>query len=155
MTCEDLGLKPSTVKQAKFEYSLLGKIFNEGLDKEDLNEGLFKRLKNIEGKNKEQLKAIEDEGKKPLDAIKKITNKHLKSISYFSQLILEATALFEKIKNEKNTIDSEKHVCVKTDGIVFTLIILKLLLHLWQIFFRTKMDFKQKESDAPDKALPN
>ena len=94
MTCEDLGLKPSTVKQAKFEYSLLGKIFNEGLDKDDLNEGLFKRLKNIEGKNKEQLKAIEDEGKKPLDAIKKITNKHLKSISYFSQLILEATALF-------------------------------------------------------------
>ena len=55
-----------------------------------------------------------------MDAIKKITNKHLKSISYFSQLILE-----EKIKNEKNTIDSEKHVCVKTDGVVFTLIILK------------------------------
>ena len=60
-----------------------------------------------------------------MDAIKKITNKHLKSISYFSQLILEATALFEKIKNEKNAIDSEKHVFVKTDGIVFILIILK------------------------------
>ena len=125
MTCEDLGLKPSTVEQAKFECSLLGKIFNEGLDKDDQNKGLFKRLKNIEGKNEEQLKAIEDEGKKPLDAIKKITNKHLKSISCFSQLILEARALFEKIKNEKYSIDSEKHVCVKTNGIVFTLIILK------------------------------
>ena len=31
LTGEDLGLKPSTVKQAKFEYSPLGKIFNKGL----------------------------------------------------------------------------------------------------------------------------
>ena len=28
LTGEDLDLKPSTVEQAKFEYSLLGKIFN-------------------------------------------------------------------------------------------------------------------------------
>ena len=28
---EDLGIKPSTVEQAKFECSLLGKIFNKGL----------------------------------------------------------------------------------------------------------------------------
>ena len=51
MTCEDFGLKSSTVEEAKFEYSLLGKIFNEGLDKDDQKEGLFERLKNIEGKN--------------------------------------------------------------------------------------------------------
>ena len=51
LTCEDLDLKSSTVEEAKFEYSLLGKIFNEGLDKDDQNEGLFERLKNIEGKN--------------------------------------------------------------------------------------------------------
>ena len=30
---EDLGLKPSTVEQAKFEYSPLGKIVNKGLSK--------------------------------------------------------------------------------------------------------------------------
>ena len=30
LTGEDLGLKPSTVEQAKFEYSLLAKIFNKG-----------------------------------------------------------------------------------------------------------------------------
>ena len=29
LTSENLGLKPSTVDQAKFEYSLLGKIFNK------------------------------------------------------------------------------------------------------------------------------
>ena len=51
LTCEDLGLKSSTVEEAKFEYSLLDKIFNEGLDKDDQNEGLFERLKIIEGKN--------------------------------------------------------------------------------------------------------
>ena len=63
LTGEDLGLKPSTVEQAKFEYSPLGKIFNKELDKDDQKEGLFKRLKNIEDKNEKQLKAIEDHGK--------------------------------------------------------------------------------------------
>ena len=33
LTGDDLGLKPSTVEQAKFEYSPLGKRFNKGLDK--------------------------------------------------------------------------------------------------------------------------
>ena len=46
LTGEDLGLKPSTVEQAKFEYSPLGKIFNKGLDKDDLDKVLqnFKRV---------------------------------------------------------------------------------------------------------------
>ena len=65
LTGEDLGLKPSTVEQAKFEYSPLGNIFNEGLHKdEDKKEGILKRLKNNEDKNEKQLKAIEDHGKK-------------------------------------------------------------------------------------------
>ena len=52
LTGEDLGLKPSTVEQAKFEYSPLGKIFNKGLSEDDKKEGLFKRLKNIENAQK-------------------------------------------------------------------------------------------------------
>ena len=64
LTGEDLGLKPSTNEQAKFEYSSLGEIFNKGLDKDDKKEGLFKRLKNIEDKNEKQLKAIKDYRKK-------------------------------------------------------------------------------------------
>ena len=63
LTGEDLGLKPSTVEQAKFEYSPLGKIFNKGLDKDDQKEGLFKRLKNIEDKNEEQLKLLSNTNK--------------------------------------------------------------------------------------------
>ena len=42
------------VQKAKFEYSLLGRVFYKGLEKEDKKEGLLKRLKNIEDKNKEQ-----------------------------------------------------------------------------------------------------
>ena len=35
LTGEDLGFKPSTVAQAKFEYFPLGKIFNKGLSEDD------------------------------------------------------------------------------------------------------------------------
>ena len=47
---KNLGLKPSTVEQARFEYSPLGKIFNKGLKEEDKTERLLKRLKNTEDK---------------------------------------------------------------------------------------------------------
>ena len=85
LTGEDLGLKPSTVEQAKFEYSPLGKIFNKGLSEDDKKEGILKRRKNIEGKNEEQLKVIGDQGKKQLEEIKNtnIGSKPLKTISFF------------------------------------------------------------------------
>ena len=70
LTGEDLCLKPSTVEQAKFEYSPLGKIFNKGLSKDDKKEGLLEKIKNIECKNEEQLKAIEDQGKKDQKKLK-------------------------------------------------------------------------------------
>ena len=35
LTGEDLDLKPSTIEQAKFEYSPLSKTFNKGLDKDN------------------------------------------------------------------------------------------------------------------------
>ena len=63
LTGEDLGLKPSTIEQAKLEYSPLGKIFNKGLDKDDQKEGLFKRLKNIEDKDEEPLKLLSNTNK--------------------------------------------------------------------------------------------
>ena len=97
LTGEDLGLKPSTVEQTKFEYSPLDKVFSKGLKEGDKEEGLFKRLKNIEDKNEKQLEAIKNYVKKQLDRDSKL----LKSIGYFSQLIPEATELFERIKKEK------------------------------------------------------
>ena len=47
----------NAVEQARFEYSPLGKVFIDGLDKSDRNEGLLKRLKNIEDRNNNQLLA--------------------------------------------------------------------------------------------------
>ena len=55
---EDINLKPSTVEQAKFEYSQLGNIFNKGLDKEEEKEGILKRLESIKDKNEELLNAF-------------------------------------------------------------------------------------------------
>ena len=55
LTGEDLGLKPSIIEQAKFEYSPLGKVFNKVLSKNNKKEGLLKILKNIEDKNKKKI----------------------------------------------------------------------------------------------------
>ena len=63
LTREYLGLKLSTIEQAKFEYPPLGKIFNRGLNEDDKKEGSFKRLKNIEDKNEEQLKLFSNANK--------------------------------------------------------------------------------------------
>ena len=71
LTGEDLGYKPGVVEKAKFEYSPLGKVFNKGLDESDKKEGVLKRLKNIEGKNKDQLDVMKGQGEKQLDAIEK------------------------------------------------------------------------------------
>ena len=53
LTKKDLtkkGYKPDAVEKVKFEYSPIGKVFTDGLAKEDKSTkvGLFKRLKNIE-----------------------------------------------------------------------------------------------------------
>ena len=45
LTGEDLSLKPSTIDQAKFEYSLLGKVFNKGLSDEEKKRRAFKKIK--------------------------------------------------------------------------------------------------------------
>ena len=60
LTKKDLGYKPDGFEQAKFEYSPLGKVFTDGLDKSDKKEGLLKRLKNIEDKSNNQLLAIKN-----------------------------------------------------------------------------------------------
>ena len=69
LTGEDLGYQPNVLQEKKIDYSPLGKVFTKGLDKDDQEEGIFKRLKNIEGKNEQQLKVAEDQRNKQLDAI--------------------------------------------------------------------------------------
>ena len=71
LTGEDLDRKPSTVEEKRSEYSPMRKFFNRGLKEEDKKEGLLKRLRNIEDKNKEQLKTTEDQKKFKLKIISK------------------------------------------------------------------------------------
>ena len=59
LTVEDLGYRPNPVQKAKFEYSSLGQVFNKELDFNEKNQGLLKRLKNIEDKTNTLLRAIE------------------------------------------------------------------------------------------------
>ena len=51
-TVEDLGYKPSTAEQVKFDYPPLGKVFTKRLNKDDQGEELLKKLKNIENTQK-------------------------------------------------------------------------------------------------------
>ena len=45
LTGKDLDLKPSTVEQAKFEYSPMGKIFNKGLGDSDKKKDFLRGYK--------------------------------------------------------------------------------------------------------------
>ena len=105
LTGEDLGLKPSTVEQAKFEYSPLGKIFNKGLDKDDQKEGLFKRLKNIENaqknltssnNNDDDNESIYYTSKSKFDDKDKIDLKPLNVFDYLKNLSQEAKDLIDE-----------------------------------------------------------
>ena len=95
LTGEDLGLKPNTIEQAKFEYSPLGNIFNKGLSEEDKKEGLLKILKNIEDKNKVKNKA---------------QNKDIKEVTDFvdQALSFEARELIKEIKTIQKNVDYRK-----------------------------------------------
>ena len=95
MTGEDLGLKPSTTEQAKFEYFALGKVFNKGLSEDDKKEGLLKRLKNIEDKNKVK---------------NKVENKEIIEVTDFVDQPLgsKAKELINKIKIIQKNVDYRK-----------------------------------------------
>ena len=118
LTKKDLGYKPDAFEQAKFEYSPLGKVFTNGLDKFDKNEGLLKRLKNIEDKSNNQLLTIKNI---PRPAIKCKNNGNFsiddeyKTIQDFKQGLIDKNILiksgvkkFDKIINKwKQTKDKE------------------------------------------------
>ena len=102
-TGKDLGLKPSTIEQAKFEYSPLGKVFTKGLNKDDQKDGLFKRLENIKDSNSTQLQVIKDKGEQQLKELKNISkNKTLEAISEIGRKNNEANKILIDIKKINN-----------------------------------------------------
>ena len=127
LTKKDLGYKPDAFEQAKFEYSPLGKVFTDGLDKSNRKEGLLKKLKNIEDRSNNQLLTIKNI---PRPAIKGENNGDVndeyKTIQDFKQELIDKNILhldgvkrFDKIINKwKLTKDKEivyKNVDVKVN----------------------------------------
>ena len=89
LTGEDLGLRPSTVEQAKFEYSPLGKIFNKCLSEDDQKERILKRLENVNDKDEMILNTFNTTNKSSKN---KINNQSKK-------LIYNAEHSFAKLRN--------------------------------------------------------
>ena len=133
LTKKDLGYKPDALEQAKFEYLPLGEVFTDGLDKSDKNEGLLKRLKNIENKSNNQLLTIKNI---PRPAIKCENNGNVsdeyKTIQDFKQELINKNILklggvkkFDKIIDKwKQTKDKEtvyKNVDTKVNTKKFNL----------------------------------
>ena len=114
LTGEDVGPKPCTVEQAKFEYSPLGKIFNRGLNEIVQKEGLFKRLKKIENAQKNLINGIDSEHNEDKDQEKQqnkdIGLKPLDVFDYLKSLSQEVKDLMNEIEDAENDIDIYKLV---------------------------------------------
>ena len=108
----------STVGQAKFQYSPVGKIFNKGLDREEAKkEGLLKRLENIKETNLTQLQAIKDQGERQLRELKNIgKSRMLKAISEIGRKNNEANKILLNVKKADAKLNTVELVCTKTDG---------------------------------------
>ena len=113
LTGEDLGLKPSTIEQTKFEYSPLRKTFHKGLAEDD-KKGLFKRLENIKDTSLTQLQAIKDQGEKQLRELKNVVErKTLEAIYKTSKKNDEANKLVPKPRRIDRALDKAELVCKK------------------------------------------
>ena len=110
LTKKDLGYKP-----AKFEYSPLGKVFTDGLDKSDRNEGLLKRLKSIEDKSNNHLLTIKNISK---PAIKGNVSDEYKAIQNYKQELIDKNILhLDGVKKFDNIVNKWKQT--KDKDIVF------------------------------------
>ena len=112
LTKKDLGYKPDAFEQCKvnIEYSPLGKVFTDGLDKSDRKEGLLKRLKNIEDKSNNQLLTTKNI---PRPAIKGENNGDVndgyKTIQDFKQGLIDKNILHKNgVKKIDNIINKWK-----------------------------------------------
>ena len=100
LTGNDLEYKPDPIQKAKFEYSPLGQVFDKGLESNERQEGLLKRLKNIEDKTDNQLKTIEAQK----------NNQSIKSIGYSikDKIPKEVVKPYNILVKEDSIIDYQK-----------------------------------------------
>ena len=148
-TGEDLGIKPSTIEKAKFEYSPLGKIFNKGLSKDDKKEGLLKKLKNIEDKNEQLLKM-----KNKTENIKEVTDFVREPLSP------EAKALIEEIRAIQKDVDYRKLIIRGGNNVMYDFSDYKTFNKLYRDLYyknitRNDAEMKQNKFNLIRDALNN
>ena len=152
LTGEDLGLKPSTIEQAKFEYSPLGKVFNKGLDKDDRKEGLFNRLKNIENAQKNLIRDDDNEniyytsrsefdGKDDED----IGLKPLNVFDYLNSPSQEAKDLMDEIKDADDVIDKYRLVFISSNREKFSFNSFRMPLNFLSAIYDGEISLKEAE----------
>ena len=107
-----MGYKPDVVEKAKFQYSPLGQVFNKGLEKDEKQEVLLKRLKNIEDKTDNQLKENKD------------NQLGIKSIGYTVKVELsqEAKNILEKFNNQEKLINYKNFILKEEIILILTLV---------------------------------
>ena len=103
LTKQDLKYKPDGLEQAKFAYSPLGKVFNDGLNKKDKTKkvGILQRLKNIED-NLNSNDDDDDNGNRKVgifQIMKDIKDKGIK-ISNVDEAIGEIREHIQNLRNE-------------------------------------------------------
>ena len=106
-----MGYRPDPVQKAKFEYSPLGQV-NKGLDKNERQEGLLKRLKNIEDRIDKQLRAIKGQKNNRLNLIKNQKTKQSdpvgeikfadKKLNKLAEDVIEKTKEYEDVDLESS-----------------------------------------------------
>ena len=165
LTGEDLDLKPSTVEQAKFEYSPLGKIFNKGLDKDDQKEGLFKRLKAIENAQKKLISGDDNESiyytvrpqfddkddKDNKDKDRKnqqnnsIDTKPPNLSDYLKSLIQEAKDVMDEIEDANDNTDFNKLLFIGSNNEKFNFNIFRIPVSFLSAIYNGEISLKEAE----------
>ena len=152
LTGEDLGLKPNTIEQARFEYSPLGKIFNKGLDKDDKKEGLFKRLKNIENAQKNLIKNDDKDKKQQTN---NIDTKPSNVFNYLKSLSQEANDLMDEIEEVNSVIDIHKLLFIGSNKEKFNFNTFRMPLNFLSDIYNGKISLKEAEFKQKDLEIEN
>ena len=160
LTGEDLGLKPSTIEQARFEYSPLGKIFNKGLDKDDKKEGLFKRLKNIENAQKNLIRDDDNESiyYAPRSEFDDKDDKYRKTqqnnnidtkppniFNYLKSLSQNAKDLMDETEDEDDDIDDSKLLFIGSNKEKFNFNTFRKPLNFISAVYNGEISLKEAE----------
>ena len=147
LTGEDLGLKPSAIEQAKFEYSPLSKIFNKDLDKDDQKEGLFKRLKNIENAQKNLIKN-DDKDKKQQN--NNINTKPPNVFNHLKSLSSETKDLMDEIEDNDDDFDINRLAFIGNDREKFNFNTFRMTLNFLSAIYNGKISLKEAEFKERD-----